>query len=322
VPADSLRALIALHRGDVLSAESHVAAAEQAVAAGAPQHAIDLMVLARARVLEAGGKVEEALQAVAEAFAMAMEAGAATYAPVLAPELARLAALTSGPARAAETVPVLDRIAGHNPGVLSLRAAALQSQGWVGADPEPLVQAARLMRDTGRVLEAARAARDAAVALGPQQAGAARDLLEEARVTYERCGAGYDLARVESALRGLGARRGVRGRRQRPRTGWESLTDTELRVVRLVAERLTNPEIAERLFISRRTVQTHVSHALAKVGVASRRELAAEAARRAGWRIRFEGGAQDGERASGASSFIGSGSKVRNDEGQTLGGQP
>ena len=42
-----------------------------------------------------------------------------------------------------------------------------------------------------------------------------------------------------------------------------SLTDTELKVVRLVAERLSNPEIAQRLFISRRTVQTHVSHALA-----------------------------------------------------------
>jgi DNA-binding CsgD family transcriptional regulator len=67
------------------------------------------------------------------------------------------------------------------------------------------------------------------------------------------------------------------------------LTETELKVVRLVAERLTNPEIAERLFISRRTVQTHISHALAKLGVASRRELAAEAVRQAGWRIRVEG---------------------------------
>jgi hypothetical protein len=55
-----------------------------------------------------------------------------------------------------------------------------------------------------------------------------------------------------------------------------------------VAERLTNPEIAERMFISRRTVQTHVSHALAKLGVTTRRDLAAEAARHAGWRLQLD----------------------------------
>ncbi len=67
------------------------------------------------------------------------------------------------------------------------------------------------------------------------------------------------------------------------------MTETELKVVRLVAERLSNPEIAERLFISRRTVQTHVSHALAKLEVSTRRELAAAAVRHAGWRVRVEG---------------------------------
>jgi hypothetical protein len=72
------------------------------------------------------------------------------------------------------------------------------------------------VRASGRVLEAARAAQDAAATLGRDEADAARGLLEEARVTYERYGAGYDVARVEAALRALGARRGVRGRRQRP----------------------------------------------------------------------------------------------------------
>jgi predicted ATPase/class 3 adenylate cyclase/DNA-binding CsgD family transcriptional regulator len=71
-----------------------------------------------------------------------------------------------------------------------------------------------------------------------------------------------------------------RGERKRPSGGWDSLSPAELRVVRLVAEGLTNPQIGERLFISRRTVQAHLAHVFAKLGVASRAELAAQAARR------------------------------------------
>ncbi len=71
-----------------------------------------------------------------------------------------------------------------------------------------------------------------------------------------------------------------RGERKRPLRGWDSLSPAELRVVQLVAEGLTNPQIGERLFISRRTVQAHLSHVFAKLGVASRAELAAQAARR------------------------------------------
>jgi DNA-binding CsgD family transcriptional regulator len=71
-----------------------------------------------------------------------------------------------------------------------------------------------------------------------------------------------------------------RGERKRPSGGWDSLSPAELRVVQLVAEGLTNPQIGERLFISRRTVQAHLSHVFAKLGVASRAELAAQAARR------------------------------------------
>ncbi len=71
-----------------------------------------------------------------------------------------------------------------------------------------------------------------------------------------------------------------RGERRRPSRGWDSLSPAEVRVVQLVAEGLTNPQIGERLFISRRTVQAHLSHVFAKLGVASRAELAAQAARR------------------------------------------
>jgi DNA-binding NarL/FixJ family response regulator len=71
------------------------------------------------------------------------------------------------------------------------------------------------------------------------------------------------------------------GRRaQPPAAGWESLTEAELDVVRLVAEGLTNREIAGRLFVSPRTVQTHLAHVFAKLGLSQRAEVAAETARR------------------------------------------
>jgi predicted ATPase/DNA-binding CsgD family transcriptional regulator len=71
-----------------------------------------------------------------------------------------------------------------------------------------------------------------------------------------------------------------RGERRRPVAGWQSLTPSELDVVRLVGQHLTNPEIASRLFVSRATVKTHLIHVFAKLGVTSRSQLAAEAIRR------------------------------------------
>ena len=77
---------------------------------------------------------------------------------------------------------------------------------------------------------------------------------------------------IAYALRG-------RGERKRPPTGWASLTPTELDVVRLVAEGIPNKDIATRLFVSPRTVQSHLRHVYNKLGLTSRVQLAQEAAR-------------------------------------------
>jgi predicted ATPase/DNA-binding CsgD family transcriptional regulator len=82
---------------------------------------------------------------------------------------------------------------------------------------------------------------------------------------------------VEEAI--VWVRRG-RGRRRRAHAGWESLTPTELEVARHTAAGLTNPEIAEAMFISRPTVKAHLSHIYVKLSVRNRSQLTAEVARR------------------------------------------
>jgi predicted ATPase/class 3 adenylate cyclase/DNA-binding CsgD family transcriptional regulator len=93
----------------------------------------------------------------------------------------------------------------------------------------------------------------------------------------------FDATWAEGAALGIEeaiayAQRG-RGERKRPASGWPSLTPAERDVASLVCEGLPNKEIATRLFVSPRTVQAHLSHIYAKLGVASRVQLVQEATR-------------------------------------------
>jgi DNA-binding CsgD family transcriptional regulator len=108
----------------------------------------------------------------------------------------------------------------------------------------------------------------------------ARSALTRAATTYADLGARWDIRRADARLREHGVRRGQRTAHRRATTGWEALTQTEERVAALVAQGRSNPDIAAELLVSRRTVQTHVSNILTKLGYASRVEITREANRR------------------------------------------
>jgi ATP/maltotriose-dependent transcriptional regulator MalT len=109
--------------------------------------------------------------------------------------------------------------------------------------------------------------------------------LQRAAMTFEECGALRYRDEAEHELRRLGHHI---HRRTRPGrvdgTALESLTERERQLAQLVADRKTNPEIAAELFLSQKTVETHLRNIFRKVGVSSRVELAraVERAERAG----------------------------------------
>jgi DNA-binding NarL/FixJ family response regulator len=183
---------------------------------------------------------------------------------------------------ARQAVAELTRYAAEREGPALHRSAAFAAAILAG-DVAALLKAADAYAAAGRPLLEAQAREHAAEALavaghGPE----ARLQLDAAQDRYAALNASWDASRANARLRAHGIRRGVHGERRRPKAGWAALTDTEQTVAALLAEGLSNPDIAGRMFISRRTVQFHVSSILAKLGLSSRVELAALVARRAG----------------------------------------
>jgi len=113
--------------------------------------------------------------------------------------------------------------------------------------------------DLGRALPAAD--RDRAI-----------DVLREAAETAAALGALTEQHVAEKSLRGLGVRTWRRTAES------ETLTEREQEIAALIAAGASNPEIAQQLFLSRKTIERHVSNVLKKVGARNRAELAAKVA--------------------------------------------
>jgi DNA-binding CsgD family transcriptional regulator/tetratricopeptide (TPR) repeat protein len=273
------RLQILVRRGDLAAADELV---ETWRAQGRPeQFGLPHVAQGRALLLEARERTGRAATLVGDVWARAVDGGRTVWPLLAGPDAMRLAlaagddALVARIARDTAAVP-LARIPGSAPAARTVAAMAAGNADEAGA-------AALDYRALGHLTGEMTGWEEAACL-----AAAAGDA-DQARTMAVRCdslasalGALTVERRLAARLRRLGLRQGVRGRRGRPETGWEALTRTELQVAELVGRGLTSPQVAARLYISPRTVQTHISHILTKLDLRSRVELAAELSRRPG----------------------------------------
>jgi len=273
-----IAALIAGHRDDRRTAECHLNALPDDLAA-VPFKRLNssYALLAAAVAAEQAGDPRQALAALEAILEPAYEG--LEHRSAMLPMLVRLALSVESPAtaRAAAQAAAAEAREARLP---RMTAAADWCRGLLLSDPNPVSAAVDCYRSAGRPLEIGNALEDCAhLAAAKGDLGAARDGLAEALAVYDLLGAAWDSRRALARLRPFGIRpRG--GAARRARTGWAALTDTEVRIAELVGQGKANSDIAAGLQLSRRTVEAHVSHILAKLQARSRREVAELARRR------------------------------------------
>ncbi|WP_344133194.1 ATP-binding protein [Pedococcus bigeumensis] len=270
------RAIIATGTGDYRTAAELAAGLVTSLDTDPPTYNAGVLAVAVAGLRTAEGNHTDAYTVLLRCWRSEVARDSRFYHRWLAPDLVRLGVELGHRDVAAEVCDAVTEAAALAPEVPTLQASALRCQGMVLGAVEPMLQAITMVRQTPLLVEHATACEDAARLLDLDgRHREAAELLTEALERYERAGADAWAADVRGQLRALGVRPGPRGSRHQAETGWESLTRTERAVSRLVAEGLTNGAVARRLYISPHTVNTHLRHVFAKLGVQNRVALAA-----------------------------------------------
>jgi DNA-binding NarL/FixJ family response regulator len=272
-----IAAVIGFHRGETDAARRHLAASV-AHTGRIQNRVIGPLALARSLDREQAGALPEALAALTDA----LDDGAAEPKEIedLLADAVRLATETDD-LTAAQAV--ASRAAGlaADSAIPHRQANALYCGGLLDHDAAALLAAAGRYAEAGRPLLRAKALEAAAGHfVDDDDRGQARAAFTEAVEVYASLGASADVARLQATFRGHGIRRGPHAKHRRATSGWDSLTQTEIKIAAFVEEGLSNPDIAARLMLSRRTVATHVSHILKKLDVNSRIDIARESALR------------------------------------------
>lgn len=167
--------------------------------------------------------------------------------------------------RAEELVTAIGFLAARNSEVASVTATAVHTRALLDGDSDALLEAAAMYRHS---YARASAIEDSGRLLAVTEPAAARTRLEDSLPIYARIGAHHDAMRVHALLAALRGRRPVRS--QHAVDGWSSLTGTERRIAELVAQGLTNLEIAHLVYLSRHTVDYHLRQIYNKLDLTSR----------------------------------------------------
>jgi DNA-binding CsgD family transcriptional regulator len=187
---------------------------------------------------------------------------------------ARVASAAGDAGLRARVLQAIDLLECEHPPVPLFSGVAEYARGILEHDTSALVGAADVFHASSRPLLYAAAAEDAGGELAhADRTDEAVDQLSAAFDTYTRHEALTDARRVGLELRRLGVERRIVSQ-PRAKTGWDSLTDSELKVINLIAQGATNRSVATQLHLSPHTVKTHVHNAFAKLGITSREQLA------------------------------------------------
>jgi DNA-binding CsgD family transcriptional regulator len=278
IPSLAILAVIDLGRGRPGASRGWVDAAFDEVLRSGTRFSIEWPLWARALLHEAEGELAAAAADAREALAAISASGTAYRLRFVGADLVRLGGASGDISLAMTVADRLTELAAG--GIDSFSALARLCKGMAAADPANLQTALELYRRTQRTAELA-AALEAVGTFQAQRDGLGREQLVEALSIYEAMGSRYHAARIRATLRHHGWRLGARAARRRATSGWASLTDAERAIARLVGEGLTNRQIATRLFVSPRTVESHVGRLRAKLGAGSRVAIAGHVERAA-----------------------------------------
>lgn len=271
--ARSVLALVEIRRGDLAKARDHLRAAEAGSGTTAQRYGL-WVSFARACLADAEGRDATAAVALTGSFGDREPTRLLALPPSHWPGIVRIALRGEDPSVAQAVFGALRSLTAQDDSQQIIGAVRAHVDGLLHSDPRALASAVTGYRSTGRPLVLAAACED----LGELMATSADTTpairyFEEAGRLVSASGALRDHERIRRRLRQLGVRTGAPRHHTTGPPPWGNLTESERKLIPLVVEGLTNRAIADRLYVSVHTVNTHMKHIFTKLGINTRVEL-------------------------------------------------